>query len=83
MVNWAALSAGIVDKVFFFYAPKILAGTGSIPFALGAGYQPDERRRVCEVRYAASLRRRFRGGRIVTGPLQHEIRLARSPGDSI
>ena len=39
MVNWAALAAGIVDKVFFFYAPKILAGTGSIPFALGAGYQ--------------------------------------------
>lgn len=39
MVNWAALSAGIVDKVFFFYAPKILAGAGSIPFALGAGYQ--------------------------------------------
>lgn len=39
MVNWAALSAGLVDKVFFFYAPKILAGKGSIPFALGAGYQ--------------------------------------------
>jgi len=39
MVNWAALNAGIVDKVFFYYAPKILAGTGSIPFALGAGYR--------------------------------------------
>ena len=39
MVNWAALSAGIVDKIFFYYAPKILAGTGSIPFALGAGYR--------------------------------------------
>jgi diaminohydroxyphosphoribosylaminopyrimidine deaminase/5-amino-6-(5-phosphoribosylamino)uracil reductase len=39
MVNWAALAAGIVDKVFFYYAPKILAGTGSIPFALGAGYR--------------------------------------------
>jgi diaminohydroxyphosphoribosylaminopyrimidine deaminase/5-amino-6-(5-phosphoribosylamino)uracil reductase len=39
MVNWAALSAGIVDKVYFFYAPKILAGKGSIPFAMGAGYQ--------------------------------------------
>jgi diaminohydroxyphosphoribosylaminopyrimidine deaminase/5-amino-6-(5-phosphoribosylamino)uracil reductase len=39
MVNWAALSAGIVDKVFFYYAPKILAGTGAIPFALGAGYR--------------------------------------------
>src|SRR5271165_3497644 len=30
MVNWAALSAGIVDKIFFYYAPKILAGTSSI-----------------------------------------------------
>ncbi len=39
MVNWAALAAGIVDRVFFFYAPKILAGSGSIPFALGTGYQ--------------------------------------------
>ncbi len=39
MVNWAALAAGIVDKIFFYYAPKILAGTGSIPFALGAGYR--------------------------------------------
>ena len=39
MVNWAALAAGIVDKIFFYYAPKILAGSGSIPFALGAGYQ--------------------------------------------
>lgn len=38
MVNWAALAASVVDKVFFYYAPKILAGSGSIPFALGAGY---------------------------------------------
>ena len=37
-VNWTALSAGIVDKVFLYYAPKILAGTGSIPFAAGAGF---------------------------------------------
>lgn len=39
LVNWAALSAGIVDKVFLFYAPKILAGTSAIPFAAGAGFQ--------------------------------------------
>jgi len=39
MVNWAALAARVVDKVFFYYAPKILAGTGSVPFALGAGYR--------------------------------------------
>lgn len=36
-VNWAALSARIVDKVFLYYAPKILGGS-AIPFALGAGY---------------------------------------------
>ena len=46
MVNWAALSAGIVDKIFFYYAPKILAGTGSIPFALGAGYRASAKRRM-------------------------------------
>src|SRR5262249_11763488 len=39
LVNWAALASGIVDKVFFYYAPKILAGAGSVPFAGGAGYQ--------------------------------------------
>jgi diaminohydroxyphosphoribosylaminopyrimidine deaminase / 5-amino-6-(5-phosphoribosylamino)uracil reductase len=38
MVNWAALSAGIVDKVFLYYAPRILAGTASVPFAAGAGF---------------------------------------------
>ncbi len=50
MVNWAALSAGIVDKVFFFYAPKILAGSGSIPFALGTGYQ-----RLSDAAYVKNL----------------------------
>ena len=38
MVNWAALSSGIVDKVFLYYAPTILAGDGSIPFAAGTGF---------------------------------------------
>lgn len=38
-VNWAALAADVVDKVFLYYAPKILAGTGSIPFASGAGFR--------------------------------------------
>jgi len=50
MVNWAALAADIVDKIFFYYAPKILAGTGSIPFALGAGY-----RRISEAASVKSL----------------------------
>ena len=34
-----ALASNIVDKVFLYYAPKILAGSGSIPFAAGAGFQ--------------------------------------------
>jgi diaminohydroxyphosphoribosylaminopyrimidine deaminase/5-amino-6-(5-phosphoribosylamino)uracil reductase len=38
LVNWTALAANIVDKVFLFYAPKILAGTGSVPFASGLGF---------------------------------------------
>jgi diaminohydroxyphosphoribosylaminopyrimidine deaminase / 5-amino-6-(5-phosphoribosylamino)uracil reductase len=38
-VNWSAIASNIVDKVFLYYAPKILAGSGSIPFAAGAGYQ--------------------------------------------
>ena len=39
MVNWAALDSGIVDKVFLYYAPKILAVTGSVPFAAGPGFR--------------------------------------------
>ena len=39
MVNGAALAANVVDKVFLYYAPKILAGTHSVPFAEGAGFQ--------------------------------------------
>ena len=39
MVNWAALAAGIVDKVFLYYAPKIMAGTGAVPFAAGEGFR--------------------------------------------
>ncbi len=38
MVNAAALASGIVDKVFLYYAPRILAGTTSVPFAGGAGF---------------------------------------------
>jgi diaminohydroxyphosphoribosylaminopyrimidine deaminase/5-amino-6-(5-phosphoribosylamino)uracil reductase len=41
-VNWAALESGIVDKIFFYYAPKILGGLQSLPVAGGAGV----RRRV-------------------------------------
>jgi diaminohydroxyphosphoribosylaminopyrimidine deaminase / 5-amino-6-(5-phosphoribosylamino)uracil reductase len=50
MVNWAALASDIVDKVFLYYAPKILAGTGSIPFATGTGYG-----RMSEAAYVKSI----------------------------
>ena len=39
LINWAALAAGVVDKVFLYYAPKILAGTGAVPFASGEGFR--------------------------------------------
>jgi diaminohydroxyphosphoribosylaminopyrimidine deaminase/5-amino-6-(5-phosphoribosylamino)uracil reductase len=39
LVNWAALVAGIVDKVFLYYAPKILGGAGSVPFVGGQGFR--------------------------------------------
>jgi diaminohydroxyphosphoribosylaminopyrimidine deaminase/5-amino-6-(5-phosphoribosylamino)uracil reductase len=51
MVNWAALASGIVDKVFLYYAPRILAGTGSVPFAAGAGF-----RRMSDAAYVKSIR---------------------------
>lgn len=36
-VNWAALDAKVVDKIFFYYAPKILGGNQSLPVVGGAG----------------------------------------------
>jgi diaminohydroxyphosphoribosylaminopyrimidine deaminase/5-amino-6-(5-phosphoribosylamino)uracil reductase len=36
-VNWAALESGVADKIFFYYAPKILGGLQSIPVAGGPG----------------------------------------------
>ncbi len=39
MVNGAALITGIVDKVFLYYAPKLLGGSGSVPFAAGPGFR--------------------------------------------
>ena len=38
-VNGTALASNVVDKVFLYYAPRILGGTGSIPFATGAGFR--------------------------------------------
>ena len=36
-LNWAALEAGVVDKVLLYYAPKILGGLESLPLAAGPG----------------------------------------------
>ena len=46
-VNWAALEADVVDKIFFYYAPKILGGMQSLPVAGGVG----RRRRVDAIRF--------------------------------
>lgn len=36
-VNWAALESGLVDRILFYYAPKIFGGLQSLPVAGGAG----------------------------------------------
>jgi diaminohydroxyphosphoribosylaminopyrimidine deaminase / 5-amino-6-(5-phosphoribosylamino)uracil reductase len=36
MVNGAALEAGVVDKLFLYYAPKMM-GDGAVPFSTGTG----------------------------------------------
>jgi diaminohydroxyphosphoribosylaminopyrimidine deaminase/5-amino-6-(5-phosphoribosylamino)uracil reductase len=42
-VNGVVLASGLADKVFLYYAPKIMAGMGSIPFASGTRFsQMDE-----------------------------------------
>jgi diaminohydroxyphosphoribosylaminopyrimidine deaminase / 5-amino-6-(5-phosphoribosylamino)uracil reductase len=51
MINWAALHSGIVDKIFLYYAPKILAGSGAIPFATASGF-----RSMSDAAYVKSIR---------------------------
>lgn len=46
-VNWSALESGIADKIFFYYAPKILGGVQSLPVAGGIG----RRRRADAIRF--------------------------------
>jgi diaminohydroxyphosphoribosylaminopyrimidine deaminase/5-amino-6-(5-phosphoribosylamino)uracil reductase len=36
-VNWAVLESRVADKIFFYYAPKILGGMLSLPVAGGIG----------------------------------------------
>jgi diaminohydroxyphosphoribosylaminopyrimidine deaminase/5-amino-6-(5-phosphoribosylamino)uracil reductase len=45
-VNWTALETGCVDRVFFYYAPKILGGLEALPLAGGIG----RRRRADAIR---------------------------------
>jgi diaminohydroxyphosphoribosylaminopyrimidine deaminase/5-amino-6-(5-phosphoribosylamino)uracil reductase len=37
-VNWACLQAGMVDKLWLFYAPRILGGERSVPLVGGQGF---------------------------------------------
>ncbi|HYO82749.1 MAG TPA: bifunctional diaminohydroxyphosphoribosylaminopyrimidine deaminase/5-amino-6-(5-phosphoribosylamino)uracil reductase RibD [Bryobacteraceae bacterium] len=46
-VNWAFLETGIADKIYFYYAPKILGGLQSLPVAGGSGM----RRRTDAIRF--------------------------------
>jgi diaminohydroxyphosphoribosylaminopyrimidine deaminase/5-amino-6-(5-phosphoribosylamino)uracil reductase len=50
LLNWTALATDCVDKIFLYYAPKILAGTGSVPFAAGAGFQ-----KISEAAYVRNI----------------------------
>jgi diaminohydroxyphosphoribosylaminopyrimidine deaminase/5-amino-6-(5-phosphoribosylamino)uracil reductase len=36
-LNWNALESGVVDRVFFYYGPKILGGLEALPMAGGIG----------------------------------------------
>ena len=45
-VNWAFLEQSIADKIYFYYAPKILGGMQSLPVAGGVG----RRRRADAIR---------------------------------
>ncbi|MCC6291454.1 MAG: bifunctional diaminohydroxyphosphoribosylaminopyrimidine deaminase/5-amino-6-(5-phosphoribosylamino)uracil reductase RibD [Bryobacterales bacterium] len=36
-LNWAMLESGAVDRIYFYYAPKILGGMLSLPVAGGVG----------------------------------------------
>ena len=36
-LNWSALESGVVDRIFFYYGPKILGGMEALPLAGGIG----------------------------------------------
>jgi len=45
-LNWTALETGVVDRILFYYGPKILGGMEALPLAGGIG----RRRRVDAIR---------------------------------
>ena len=45
-INWSALESGCVDRIFFYYGPKILGGLEALPLAGGIG----RRRRADAIR---------------------------------
>jgi len=45
-VNWTALESGVVDRILFYYGPKILGGIEALPLAGGIG----RRRRADAIR---------------------------------
>lgn len=49
-VNWSALEYGVADRIFFYYAPKILGGLQSLPVAGGIG----KRRRADAIRFTGT-----------------------------
>ncbi len=68
-VNGAALASGVVDKIFLYYAPKILgARLSSIRRGTGS-HQPIEATAV-QASPLASFRRRLRRGRILARSLR-------------
>jgi diaminohydroxyphosphoribosylaminopyrimidine deaminase/5-amino-6-(5-phosphoribosylamino)uracil reductase len=45
-INWTALESGLVDRIYFYYGPKILGGLEALPLAGGIG----RRRRADAIR---------------------------------
>jgi len=45
-VNATVLASGLVDKIFLYYAPKIMAGMGSVPLAAACFHQTNDPPRI-------------------------------------
>jgi len=84
-VNWTALSSDVVDKLFLYYAPKIL-GEGAVPFAASGGAAGHHGMLLAHRIEVHQFGEDFRGGRILEGPVSvvkghsviHNDRVARN-----